>query len=246
MQNDRYLADPPEAKRPPLSLGVANRIADRVRQGEYAPGERLPSEFELAEEFGVSRGTVREAVKLLISRNVLEIRRAKGTFVCENPGMEEDPLGLGLTQDREKLIRDLLELRILLECYAARNAALNAKPEQIARMKELADRIDEAGDDNALCTAHDIELHKCIAESCGNSAITTVLPVIRSNMEHFNSLNFERQWATVNAGHRGIIAAIEMHNPMLAEAEMVKHLSYVSEKMDRMREKAISNAFQAK
>ena len=144
------------------------------------------------------------------------------------------------------MIRDLLDLRILLECYAAKNAAVNAVPEQIARMKELADLIDEAEDDNERCTVYDIELHKCIAESSGNSAISTVLPVIRSNMEQFNSLDFERQWDDVNAGHRAIIAAIEMHNPMLAEAETIKHLSYVTEKMDKLREKAISDAFQSK
>ena len=111
-------------------------------------------------------------------------------------------------------------------------------------MKELADQIDQASDDNELCIKYDIELHKCIAESSGNSAISTVLPVIRSNMEHFNSLDFEREWDSVNLGHRAIIAAIEAHNPMLAEAETVKHLSYVSEKMDSLRDQAISKAFQ--
>ena len=143
------------------------------------------------------------------------------------------------------MIRDLLDLRILLECYAAKNAAMNATPEQIARMKALADQIDDAGEDNGLCTTYDIELHKCIAESSGNSAISTVLPVIRSNIEHFNSLDFEREWSAVNTSHRAIIAAIEQHNPMLAEAETVKHLSYVSEKMDGLRDKAIKDAFQA-
>ncbi len=246
MQNDPYLAKASGKKRLSLSNDVANRIVEKIRQDSFAPGSRLPSEFELAEEFGVSRGTIREAVKLLVSKDVLEIRPAKGTFVCETPGMAEDPLGLAFMQDQEKMIRDLLDLRILLECYAVKNAALHATPEQISRMKELADQIDAAGGDNALCTAHDMELHRCIAESSGNSAISTVLPVIRSNMERFNSLNFERQWDTVNAGHRAIIAAIEMHNPMLAEAETIKHLSYVSEKMDRLREDAISNAFQGK
>ncbi len=246
MQNDPYIATGNGKKRLSLSNDVANKIVEKIRQDAFEPGSRLPSEFELAEEFGVSRGTIREAVKLLVSKDVLEIRPAKGTFVRENPGMSEDPLGLAFMQDQEKMIRDLLDLRILLECYAAKNAAYNAKPEQIAHMKELADEIDNAGDDNELCTKFDIELHKCIAESSGNTAISTVLPVIRSNMEHFNSLNFERQWDTVNAGHRAIISAIETHNPMLAEAETIKHLSYVSEKMDKLREDAISNAFQGK
>ena len=246
MQKDPYIAKSNGTKRISLSNEVANQIVEKIRKEAFEPGTRLPSEFELAEEFGVSRGTVREAVKLLVSKDVLEIRPAKGTFVREHPGMSEDPLGLAFMQDHEKMIRDLLDLRILLECYAAKNAAVNAVPEQIARMKELADLIDEAEDDNERCTVYDIELHKCIAESSGNSAISTVLPVSRSNMEQFNSLDFERQWDDVNAGHRAIIAAIEMHNPMLAEAETIKHLSYVTEKMDKLREKAISDAFQSK
>lgn len=244
MQKDPYIASN-GTKRLPLSNEVANRIVEKIRSATFSPGSRLPSELELAEEFGVSRGTVREAVKLLVSKNVLEIRPAKGTFVRENPGMSEDPLGLAFMQNHEKMIRDLLDLRILLECYAVKNAAMNASEEQIACMKELADKIDAAAGDNTLCTIHDIELHKCIAESSGNIAISTVLPVIRSNMEHFNSLDFEREWGSVNAGHRAIIAAIEQHNPMLAEAETVKHLSYVTDKLDKMRQKALSNASQS-
>ena len=244
MQNDPYIAAGNGKKRLSLSNETANRIVEKIRNDAFQPGSRLPSEFELAEEFGVSRGTIREAVKLLVSKDVLEIRPAKGTFVRESPGMSEDPLGLAFMQDNEKMIRDLLDLRILLECYAVKNACLHASAEQIAHMKALADKIDEAGNDNTLCTQYDIELHKLIAESSGNVAISTVLPVIRSNMEHFNSLDFEREWDAVNASHRAIIAAIEMHNPMLAEAETVKHLSYVTEKMDKMKEKAIADAFQ--
>ena len=103
MQNDPYIANGNGKKRLSLSNDVANRIVEKIRQDSFAPGSRLPSEFELAEEFGVSRGTVREAVKLLVSKDVLEIRPAKGTFVRENPGMSEDPLGLAFMQDHEKI-----------------------------------------------------------------------------------------------------------------------------------------------
>ena len=243
MLNDPYIATKKGKKRISLSSETANRIVEKIRENDFKPGSRLPSEFVLAEEFGVSRGTVREAVKLLVSKDVLEIHPAKGTFVKEHPGMTEDPLGLAFMTDHEKMIRDLLDLRILLECYAAKSAAINASPEQISHMKELANQIDKAKK-NDLCTKYDIELHKCIAESSGNSAISTVLPVIRSNMEHFNSLDFEREWDVVNAGHRAIITAIEMHNPMLAEAETVKHLSYITEKMDKMHQEKASEVVQ--
>lgn len=236
MPSDSYIVSPSDARRPSLANDVANRIAEMIRRNEYEPGTRIPSEFELADEFGVGRGTIREAVKLLVSRNVLEIRRAKGTFVRENPGMSDDPLGLSFAADKEKMIRDLLDLRILLECYASRHAADNATSEQTAHMRAMADAIDAAGSDEER-TRYDIELHKCIAVSSGNTAISTVLPVIRANMEHFNRLNFEREWDVVNSSHRALIAAIEQHNPMLAEAEMVKHLSYVTEKMDSIKDR---------
>lgn len=236
MPSEPYITNGPDSRRSSLANDAANKIVDMIRQKEYQPGDRIPSEFELADEFKVGRGTIREAVKLLVSKNVLEIRRAKGTFVRENPGMSDDPLGLSFAPDMEKMIRDMFELRVLLECYSARQAAYNATVEQIAEMKSLADSIDSAESDEQR-TQFDIALHKCIATSSGNSAISTVLPVIRTNMEHFNRLDFEREWDSVNSSHRAVIAAIEQHNPMLAEAEMVKHLSYVTKKMDSMRKR---------
>lgn len=234
LKSDSYIAKNPAARRAPLANEVANKIVDFIQQAKIEPGTRIPSEFELAEKFEVGRGTVREAVKLLVSRNVLEIRPAKGTYVSENPGVTKDPLGLEFVPDKVKMVKDLLELRIVLECYAARNAANNASREQIETMKELVDSIDENMDDNELCTKYDMELHRCLAESSGNSVISIVLPVIRSNMQQFNDMSFERQWDVVNNGHRSIVNAIEQHNPMLAEAETVKHLSYVSEKISGM------------
>lgn len=235
MEAGRYIEKNPEARRSSLANDVANRLVDFIQENDIEPGSRLPSEFELAEQFAVGRGTVREAVKLLISRNVLEIRPAKGTFVCENPGLTGDPLGLEFVRDKVKMVRDLLELRIVLESYAIRNAALRATPEQISKMREYLDAIEACGDeDEELRVQNDIAFHQCIAESSGNSVMSIVLPIIRSNMEHFNKMSFERQWDVVNQGHYAMLRAIESKNPMLAEAEAVKHLSYVTEKMSAM------------
>lgn len=234
MARDDYIEKNPTARRSSLALEVANKLVDFIQNNNYQPGDRIPSEFELADQFDVGRGTIREAVKLLTSRNVLEIRPAKGTFVCETPGITEDPLGLAFVQDKVKLINDLLELRIVLESYAIRNASLRATPEQIRYMRQCVDAIEENKEDNEVCVKNDIAFHQCIAESSGNSVISIVLPIIRRNMQYFNSLSFEREWDLVNRGHYAMIEAIEMHNPMLAEVETLKHLSYVSDKMKGM------------
>ena len=118
MEPSRYVEKNPESRRASLANDVANKLVTFIQENNYTPGTRIPSEFELAEHFKVGRGTIREAVKLLISRNVLEIRPAKGTFVCENPGITMDPLGLQFVQDKKKMIRDLLDLRVVLVTLA--------------------------------------------------------------------------------------------------------------------------------
>lgn len=234
MEPTRYVEKNPESRRASLANDVANKLVAFIQENNYTPGTRIPSEFELAEHFEVGRGTIREAVKLLISRNVLEIRPAKGTFVCEKPGITMDPLGLQFVQDKSKMIRDLLELRVVLESYAIRHTVYNASEEDIAKLKQYADAIEQNQDNNDICIENDIAFHKCIAESSGNSAISIVLPIIRTGMEHFNQMNFDREWHSVNSDHYAIIEAIEAKNPMLAEAEVVKHLNYVSKKMKEL------------
>ena len=77
-----------------LSDKVMETIETAIKNGFYKPGDRMPNEIELSEELGVSRATLREAMKILISRNVLEVRRGVGTFISETPGFSLDAMGL--------------------------------------------------------------------------------------------------------------------------------------------------------
>ena len=106
---------------------LAEQVADQINQviidQNINAGEKLPNEFELAAHLNVGRGTIREAVKLLVARNCLEIRRGKGTFVVEKPGQIEDPLGFAYVKDKITLAVDLMELRLQLEPWVAQLAA---------------------------------------------------------------------------------------------------------------------------
>ncbi|MGB4255860.1 MAG: GntR family transcriptional regulator, partial [Rectinema sp.] len=75
------------------SQEVASHIKELIRDEKLKPGEKLPNELELCSLFSVSRPTIREAVKILISQGIIEIRRGKGTYVTEVPGIAQDPLG---------------------------------------------------------------------------------------------------------------------------------------------------------
>ena len=96
-----------------LAEQVADKLSEMIQEQALAEGQKLPNEFELAELLNVGRGTIREAVKLLVSRNVLEIQRGRGTFVKQSPGVVDDPLGFSYMKDKFKLAQDLMRTLLI-------------------------------------------------------------------------------------------------------------------------------------
>ena len=105
---------------------LADDIVDYILKEKLQPGDRLPNESILAETLGAGRSSLREAVKLLASRNIVTVRQGSGTYISSTPGMVEDPLGFTFIEDKKKLAEDLLEIRFLLEPSIAAKAAENA------------------------------------------------------------------------------------------------------------------------
>ena len=112
---------------------TADVISDILYRENYRVGAKLPNEIELAKSLEVSRTTVRQAIKILTERNVLEVRRGSGTFVSSKLGMSDDPLGLSMICDKDKLVMDLLEVRLLIEPKMAALAAENATAGEISQ-----------------------------------------------------------------------------------------------------------------
>ncbi|EFU76522.1 transcriptional regulator, GntR family [Lachnoanaerobaculum saburreum DSM 3986] len=121
---------------------IEDQLMIYIQQEQIAVGSRLPSEHKLSERFGVGRSTVREAIKSLVTRGILEVKRGSGTFV-KNPELDNgDPLGLSKYEDKYRLAMDLFDVRILLEPEVAAAACKNATKEQKDRIKELCDEIE--------------------------------------------------------------------------------------------------------
>ena len=99
----------------PLAEQVAQRIKDYILEEKLKSGDKLPTETALAREMGVARSTVREAIKRLESQNILTVRHGAGSFVTDQPGLADDPLGLDFIEDKERLAFDLLEGRNIIE-----------------------------------------------------------------------------------------------------------------------------------
>ena len=130
----------------PLAEQVAQRIKDYILEEKLKSGDKLPTETALAREMGVARSTVREAIKRLESQNILTVRHGAGSFVTDQPGLADDPLGLDFIEDKERLAFDLLEVRNIIEPAIAALAARHATPEDIERAASMADVRDNIVD----------------------------------------------------------------------------------------------------
>jgi DNA-binding FadR family transcriptional regulator len=211
---------------PLLAEQIAEKICRLIHERRLSQGEKLPSEPELAQLFHVGRGTIREAVKLLISRNILEIHRGKGTFVCEKPGIVEDPFGFTYAENKIQLVEDLITMRYILEPEIAFIAASNAGKDEIERMKAIVLNIDALARDNADYSAEDISFHTLIAESSRNMVMPQFIPVISYGIDLYNHSLEKYETLRALALHHDIISAIEARNPEQAKTSMRKHLDY--------------------
>ncbi|MFL3710806.1 FadR/GntR family transcriptional regulator [Vagococcus salmoninarum] len=208
----------------PLSERVADDIQEMIISQKYLVGERLANEFELAEELKVGRNTIREAIKLLASKNIVEIRRGKGTFVSERPGLIDDPLGLSFLSNQAFLSADLLEVRQIIEPAIAKLAARNRTSENIDDMLASCLAVEEAIALGKNHTEEDMLFHTAIAKGTQNQVIPNLIPIIHSSISAFiEETNNVLKQETITT-HREILAAIKSGSEEQAEEAMKEHL----------------------
>ena len=209
-----------------LAEKVSEQIVSLIASRNLVSGQQLPNEFELAKSLKVGRGTVREAVKLLVSRNVLQVRRGRGTFVTKDPGMVDDPLGLTFFQDKFKLALDLYEIRYMLEPQIAALAAQKATDRDVLEMKEICADVDTLAAAGESFVRKDSELHSRIAQSTRNLVIPNLIPVIDNGIELLNIFPRREERLKALQIHHDIIGAIEAHDAARAADAMKRHLDY--------------------
>ena len=209
-----------------LAEQVADGIMNLIQETPYKAGDKLPTEKELCESTGAGRNTVREALKILASRNVIEIRQGAGTFVSEKQGIPDDPLGFSMVNDHVKLTRDLLQVRIMLEPQIAALAAQCAKEHEIKELEEILEEMEAAMKKREDYSELDTKFHTKIAQCTHNIVMENLLPVIGKGVAVFArevaQTEYDRTWIS----HRKIFCYIRDHKPFEAEMEMQYHLLY--------------------
>jgi GntR family transcriptional regulator, transcriptional repressor for pyruvate dehydrogenase complex len=220
---------------------VYDQLRELIMRGELQRGQRLPGEAALAGEFGVSRGTVREALRLLAAQNL--IRTAKGagggSFVTlPTADYVSEVLQANirlLSESREVSAEDMLEARELLEAFAARMAARRRGEADLQRLRAcVIDDPLELGTERQH--AHNTAFHTALLEASGNTllaiAAQPVFGILQTNMRRREIEH--ATLAKVNEDHRKILAAVEKGDANAAERHMLAHLAMLRETYVRL------------
>lgn len=167
------LANIDPIKREPVATQIARGLVEYILSGDLTPGERMPSERQLAEAFGVGRSAMREALKALSLIGLVEVRQGDGTYVRRaDSALLSEVIEWGLLLG-EKRTMDLVEARQELEASIAGLAAMRRSEEDLAELKQLLDRMADATGSEPFVDA-DVAFHLKLAEAAGNTALRDI------------------------------------------------------------------------
>jgi len=207
------------------------RQLERLILKKLKPGDKLPSERELSEMLGVSRSSIRDAIRSLELVGMVEPRQGAGTIVKEvTADAVVNPLANALKL-KEELVGELLDFRRMLEPPLAARAATHATVEDTSEMEEILNRQEEKLRRGESTIPEDTEFHYAIALASGNSVVLKVLDIIMDMLRDSRerSLQVEGRPQKSLTGHRRVLAAIKRHDAEAAKDAMRRHFEDVEE-----------------
>lgn len=209
---------------------TANNIIDFITSRQMLPGDKMPTEPVLMEDLNVSRSTLREAIRALSARNILEVRQGSGTFIAKRRGVPSDPLGLTFIYDDDRLAIDLLDVRLMIEPQTALLAALHATEEQCRDLLEQCALVESLIQANEDYEEEDIALHMMIAEASGNRVLINLSYILHTSVKK-NIISTEDALRDNNTYvyHRRIVDAIVRHDATGAYNAMMIHVTMLWE-----------------
>ena len=222
------------------SASIAHDVEELILRGDLPRGQRLPTEAELGEVLGVSRSVVRDAVRMLVSRGLLEVRQGHGTVVAPPSDEVFGNAMVGLLMRSGATMGEVIDARMALETQLAPLIALNATDEDLQRMDaRLAEMVEAEGqdDDEAIDVAH-LDFHRAMYDALHRPALETVLrPMQRCILLTSPLMKPEDRQDWLDA-HREIVVALRSHDPVQAEAAVRAHFADLGEpRFDAWRER---------
>jgi GntR family transcriptional repressor for pyruvate dehydrogenase complex len=209
---------------------IVQQVEDSILKGQLKPGDQLPAERDLAQRFGVSRTAVREAVKTLREKGLVEAYSGRGTFVTNGTSQAiRQSLDLMIRINQQDGSANLVELRLVLEPEIAGLAASRIDEQLLATMREAAAVMDRSLRDPDAFVEADLDFHLALAEAVGNPLILSLLDSIVGLLREQRSRIFNIDGGPERGQfhHKRILAAIEQRDPVAAREAMRAHLQQV-------------------
>lgn len=212
------------------------RIKQMLLHGQLRPGDRLPPEQELSEELGLSRNSLREAVKALELIRVLDVRRGDGTYVTSlEPRLLLEAMSFVVDLHQDTSVLELFAVRRILEPAAAALATANADDTDIAKLNAILSEVDERTGVEDL-VAHDLEFHGFINELSGNAYLSGLLESLSSGTARarvWRGLTEQGSVRRTLCEHRAIVDALATGDPELVRSAVTLHISGVERWLTR-------------
>jgi GntR family transcriptional repressor for pyruvate dehydrogenase complex len=211
---------------------IVQQVEDSILKGQLKPGDQLPAERDLAQSFGVSRTAVREAVKTLREKGLVEAYSGRGTFVTNGTSQAmRQSLDLMIRINPQEGSANLAELRQVLEPEIAGLAAERIEEQLMTTMREAVAVMDRNLHDPGAYVEADLDFHLALAEAAGNPLILSLLDSIVGLLREQRSRIFRVDGGPERGQfhHKKILAAIERRNPEAAREAMRAHLRQVLE-----------------
>lgn len=225
-----------------VSDAVADQILAAISSGEYQPGDRLPTEPDLARQLGVGRTSVREGVGKLRMLGAVEVRRGLGTFVTDQDRSDARLAFIRWTAEHRYEIVDIFEVRISLETTAASLAASRATEAELDNLSEMAEAHGAAGeaDDLELLVKTDQAFHEALLACSHNEALQRVYSILVPELVPYRTTSLALTGASTRSAsdHRAIVSAIRCRQPAQAQAATLTHLSTLYEEILKARDDA--------
>ena len=232
-KQDQKLFSPIKSSK--LSDEVYKQIVSLISSGKLNPGDKIPSERELAADLRISRQSIREALNRAAVMGLIEVRQGEGSFILSSVKKSlKPPLTLIIEKEASRIF-DFLEIRKLVEGWCAEKAAIEATEEDLENMAGILDEMKKVASKDKQWEELDLDLHLSFAKATHNVIAVHIMEALKSNFKPFfrftKSMPSSEKVDILWQHHYEIFKAIKQRDPETSKKKVIDHLDYIREKL---------------
>jgi len=214
---------------------VYNQLFSLISSGKLAPGDKIPSERDLATELRISRQSIREALNRAEVMGLIKVRQGEGSFILSSfKDALKPPLTLIIEKEAARIF-DFLEIRKLVEGWCAEKAALEATGEELQGMQEILEKMKKVAAKDKQWEELDLELHLSFAKATHNVIAVHIMEALKVNFAPFfkftKSMPSSEKMDVLWQHHYEIFKAIECRDSEAAKYKVIEHLNFIEKKL---------------